>query len=169
MILTTGGRAVGATSTRSSPRSVAAARASSMGSTPSCSPLAVMTRTGLMRIWRLTRIRFSRSLVDSEPPPRKKKRTSRRPGCPTMETVGATAPSPVSRAGPGHAATANRRAQGGEPIAPACSGAKVVAETGWVNRPRRATRGAPVQLKLPLAYLNRLRRQVRFLQSLGLQ
>jgi len=53
MILTTGGRAVGATSTRSSPRSCAAASASSMGRTPSCSPVAVMTRTGLMRIMRL--------------------------------------------------------------------------------------------------------------------
>src|SRR5262245_24206322 len=65
MILTTGGRAIGATSTRSNPRSCAAASASSTGITPSCSPPGPITRTGLMRICRLTRTRFSRSFVDS--------------------------------------------------------------------------------------------------------
>src|SRR6266487_2456440 len=58
MILTTGGRASGATSTRSSPRACAAAMASSIGSTPSCSPSFAITRTGLMRICLLTRIRW---------------------------------------------------------------------------------------------------------------
>src|SRR6267143_2257384 len=57
MILTTGGRASGATSTRSRPRSFAAAIASSIVSTPSWSPLSAITRTGLIRICRLTRVR----------------------------------------------------------------------------------------------------------------
>src|SRR2546422_257211 len=57
MILTTGGRASGATSTRSRPRSFAAAIASSIVNTPSWSPLSAITRTGLMRICRLTRVR----------------------------------------------------------------------------------------------------------------
>ena len=51
---------MGATSTRSRPRSSAAVSASSMGRTPSCSPVSVMTRTGLIRICRLTRVRCSR-------------------------------------------------------------------------------------------------------------
>src|SRR6266571_3270594 len=58
MILTTGGRASGATSTRSSPRACAAAMASSIGSTPSCSPSFAITRTVLMRICRFSRIRW---------------------------------------------------------------------------------------------------------------
>src|SRR6266849_8736676 len=57
MIFTTGGRASGATSTRSRPRSTAAARASSTGITPNCSPSFEITRTGLMRICRFTRVR----------------------------------------------------------------------------------------------------------------
>src|SRR6266550_302021 len=57
MILTTGGRASGATSTRSRPRSFAAAIASSIVNTPSWSPLSAITRTGLIRICRLTRVR----------------------------------------------------------------------------------------------------------------
>src|SRR5437867_8826336 len=69
MILTTGGRAIGATSTRSSPRASAAARASSIDKTPSCSPESEMTRTGLIRIIRLTRVRRSRSFVLSGRPP----------------------------------------------------------------------------------------------------
>src|ERR1041384_7079793 len=57
MILTTGGRASGATSTRSRPRSCAAASASSIASTPSCWPSSAIARTGLMRIIRLIRVR----------------------------------------------------------------------------------------------------------------
>src|SRR5439155_9281603 len=69
MILTTGGRAMGATSTRSSPFPSATASASSIGSTPNCSPVSEITRTGLMRIMRLTRTRRSRSFVLSGTPP----------------------------------------------------------------------------------------------------
>ena len=90
MILTTGGRAVGATSTRSSPRSSAAASASSIGSTPSCSPVLVMTRTGLMRIIRLTRTRRSRSFVDSASLLGEKENGHPgSPGCPATEARGA--------------------------------------------------------------------------------
>src|SRR6266571_3240911 len=65
MILTTGGRARGATSTRSRPRSCAAARASSIVKTPSWSPLSAITRTGLMRICRFTRVRGALLLLSS--------------------------------------------------------------------------------------------------------
>src|SRR5439155_23894196 len=65
MILTTGGRASGATSTRSSPRSCAAARASSIVRTPNWSPLSAITRTGLMRICRLTRVRGALLLLSN--------------------------------------------------------------------------------------------------------
>src|SRR6266480_729768 len=50
MIFATGGRASGATSTRSRPRSCAAANASSTVSTPSCAPSGAITRIGLIRI-----------------------------------------------------------------------------------------------------------------------
>src|SRR5262249_28136554 len=54
MILQTGGRSLGATSTRSSPASRAASRALLVGMTPSMAPSALMTRTGEMRICSLT-------------------------------------------------------------------------------------------------------------------
>src|SRR5881392_385209 len=57
MIFATGGRASGATSTRSRPRSWAAANASSTVSTPSCAPSGAITRIGLMRICRFPRTR----------------------------------------------------------------------------------------------------------------
>src|SRR5690606_2109652 len=66
MIRTTGGRAFGATSTRSRPWLSAAASASSTGMMPSCAPSALMTRTGLIRICRFTRTLFSIAIV---PPP----------------------------------------------------------------------------------------------------
>ena len=53
--LTTGGRASGATSTRSNPVSSALSRASSMLTIPTCSPSSAMRRMGLIRIWSLTR------------------------------------------------------------------------------------------------------------------
>ncbi len=56
MILQTGGRSLGATSTRSSPASRAASRALPVGMTPSITPSALITRTGEMRICSLTRM-----------------------------------------------------------------------------------------------------------------
>ena len=56
MILQTGGRSLGATSTRSRPASRAASRALLVGMTPSMTPSALMTRTGEMRICSLTLI-----------------------------------------------------------------------------------------------------------------
>src|SRR3954469_2536790 len=55
MMRQTGGRASGATSTRSRPCSSAISIARSIGMIPTCSPSGLITRTGLMRIWRLTR------------------------------------------------------------------------------------------------------------------
>src|SRR6184192_2426703 len=57
MIFATGGRASGATSTRSRPRSCAAANASSTVSTPSCAPSGAITRIGLIRQIRISPIR----------------------------------------------------------------------------------------------------------------
>ena len=54
MILQTGGRSLGATSTRSMPASRAASRALPVGMTPSMAPSALMTRTGEMRICSFT-------------------------------------------------------------------------------------------------------------------
>src|SRR5271157_2792848 len=54
MTLQTGGRSLGATSTRSMPASRAASRALLVGMTPSIAPSALMTRTGEMRICSLT-------------------------------------------------------------------------------------------------------------------
>src|SRR5262249_17687163 len=54
MILHTGGRSLGATSTRSSPASRAASRALLVGMTPSIAPSAGMARTGEMRICSFT-------------------------------------------------------------------------------------------------------------------
>jgi hypothetical protein len=55
MSLTTGGRASGATSTRSNPASSAFALASSIETIPNCSPSPLIRRTGLIRIWSLSR------------------------------------------------------------------------------------------------------------------
>src|SRR5207245_1193659 len=78
MIFTTGGRASGATSTKSRPRSWAAASASSTVNTPSCAPSGAITRRGLIRICRFTRIRgallFGLSIARCGPPQQKKKR-----------------------------------------------------------------------------------------------
>src|SRR2546425_2666975 len=84
MILATGGRASGATSTRSRPRSTAAASASSTVITPSCSPSGAMTRMGLVRICRFTRMRGALLLVLSiarfgSPPQESEKRTPAAP------------------------------------------------------------------------------------------
>src|SRR5439155_1212664 len=77
MIFATGGRASGATSTRSRPRSCAAANASSTVSTPSCAPSGAITRIGLIRICRLTRMRgvllFGFSIARCRSPPRERK------------------------------------------------------------------------------------------------
>src|SRR5918996_333953 len=59
----TGGAAVGATSTRSSPFSCASASACAVGMTPSCWPSSSMTRTSRIRIISLTR----RSLAMVDP------------------------------------------------------------------------------------------------------
>src|SRR6266571_4998524 len=58
MMRATGGLAIGATSTRSSPCSIAAASAVSTSMIPSCAPSAAMTLIGLMRICLLTRTRL---------------------------------------------------------------------------------------------------------------
>src|SRR6266550_7752667 len=58
MMRATGGLAIGATSTRSSPCSIAAARAVSTSMIPSCAPSAAITLIGLMRICLLTRTRL---------------------------------------------------------------------------------------------------------------
>src|SRR6266516_8031796 len=58
MMRATGGLAIGATSTRSSPCSTAAARAVSTSIIPSCAPSAAITLIGLMRICLLTRTRL---------------------------------------------------------------------------------------------------------------
>src|SRR5690606_5739967 len=63
MIRTTGGRAFGATSTRSRPWLSATASASSTDMMPSWTPSAPMTRTGLIRICRFTRTFFSVAIV----------------------------------------------------------------------------------------------------------
>src|SRR5271157_1078704 len=54
MTLQTGGRSLGATSTKSMPASRATSRALLVGMTPSIAPSALMTRTGEMRICSLT-------------------------------------------------------------------------------------------------------------------
>src|SRR6266545_878857 len=115
MILTTGGRAIGATSTRSSPRSSAAASASSTAITPNCSPPGPITRTGLMRICRLTRTRFSRSFVDSGRTSfcETKKGTSRTPDVPATPTR-AEGSAAGLKPGPGHAARSERGLRVGE-------------------------------------------------------
>src|SRR5437867_158615 len=86
MIFATGGRASGATSTRSRPRSCAAANASSTVSTPSCAPSGAITRIGLIRICRLTRMRgvllFGFSIARCRSPPRERKSGLRLPGNP---------------------------------------------------------------------------------------
>ena len=56
MSLTTGGRASGATSTRSSPRSSARSRASSIETIPTCPPSSSIRRTGLIRICSFMRV-----------------------------------------------------------------------------------------------------------------
>lgn len=56
MSLTTGGRASGATSTRSSPRSSARSRASSIETIPTCPPSSSIRRTGLIRICSFIRV-----------------------------------------------------------------------------------------------------------------
>src|SRR5437016_4277456 len=77
MIFATGGRASGATSTRSRPRSCAAASASSTVSTPSCAPSGAITRIGLIRICRFTRTRgallFGLSIARCRSPPQRRK------------------------------------------------------------------------------------------------
>src|SRR6476620_10674842 len=60
MILQTGGRSVGATSTRSRLASRARSIAWAVGMMPYCSPAAPITRMGLMRIWSLMRGPMSR-------------------------------------------------------------------------------------------------------------
>ena len=113
MILTTGGRAVGATSTRSCPRSSANANASSMASTPNCSPSLPITRTGLIRIWRFTLTLFSRSLVDSgcllygE-----KRKTPRGAGCPQQHRIGPWGPEEKRIGTRSHAVCSGWRALG---------------------------------------------------------
>ena len=57
MILQTGGRASGEISTRSIPNSVAFCTAWLVSMTPSISSSGPMTRTGVMRIMWLTRVR----------------------------------------------------------------------------------------------------------------
>src|SRR6266700_3576289 len=83
MIFATGGRASGATSTRSRPRSCAAANASSTVSTPSCAPSGAITRIGLIRICRLTRMRgallFGLSMARCRSPPQERKSGLRLP------------------------------------------------------------------------------------------
>src|SRR6266496_6790160 len=78
MIFTTGGRASGATSTRSRPRSTAAASASSTVITPSCAPSGAITRSGLIRICRFTRMRgallFVLSIARCRSPPQRRKK-----------------------------------------------------------------------------------------------
>src|SRR6266542_3021985 len=85
MIFATGGRASGATSTRSRPLTCAAASASSTVITPSCAPSGPITRMGLIRICRFTRTRGALLLVLSiarwcSPPQAKEKADPRRPG-----------------------------------------------------------------------------------------
>src|SRR5450756_313759 len=63
MMRATGGLAIGATSTRSSPCSIAAARAVSTSMIPSCAPSAAMTLMGLIRICLLTRTRLVMSWI----------------------------------------------------------------------------------------------------------
>src|SRR5215831_4969504 len=58
MIRQTGGAAVGAISTRSSPASRAFWSASAITTTPSASPSAPIRRTSFHRIWSLTRMFF---------------------------------------------------------------------------------------------------------------
>src|SRR5215831_18613019 len=58
MIRQTGGAAVGAISTRSSPASRAFWSASAIATTPSASPSAPIRRTSFHRIWSLTRMFF---------------------------------------------------------------------------------------------------------------
>jgi len=70
---TTGGLAVGATSTRSNPSSWARASATSTSRMPSCEPSGAITRTGLMRICRLTRTRLVLSWIVGAPPRKKRK------------------------------------------------------------------------------------------------
>src|SRR3954463_13158280 len=134
MILTTGGRAVGATSTRSSPRSTAAASASSIGSTPNCSPAAVITRTGLIRIIRLTRVLFSRSFVDSECLHHQKEK--RAPGNDRVPTPkhGSTTHRMAPNPGPGCTAASGRQAQGGGNTFPAFKAGKLAAVLDGVNQ-----------------------------------
>ena len=70
MSLTTGGRASGATSTRSSPRSKARSRASSIETMPTCPPSSSIRRTGLIRICSFIRIfswLISLSFYESNP------------------------------------------------------------------------------------------------------
>src|SRR5215208_1709751 len=156
MILTTGGRAVGATSTRSNPRSIAAAKASSIGSTPSCSPAAVITRTGLIRIIRLTRIRFSRSFVASEClQGNKEKEHPAMTGCPRSKHGGKCHLN-ASKPGPGCAAASGRQAQGGGASAPHLQAGKLAGAPRSVNGKlvcRFGRRGYLAQLdSLPLAH-----------------
>src|SRR6266550_3382127 len=116
MILTTGGRASGATSTRSRPRSCAAARASSIDSTPNWSPLSAITRTGLMRICRLTRVRGALLLLSGRgrcfAPGDGVKNAD--PGCPKIRN---SSPSGEVSKNPG--ALSSGEAAGGAPFAPA--------------------------------------------------
>src|SRR6185295_6342205 len=81
MMRTTIGRASGATSTRSSPDSSAIRRASSIGTTPTCSPSAPMRRTGLRRICWFTRTLSSMQhlleMTRREPTSRFERKTSR--------------------------------------------------------------------------------------------
>src|SRR6266516_2428774 len=83
MIFTTGGRASGATSTRSRPRSCAAARASSTVITPSCAPSGAITRRGLIRICLFTRMRgallFVLSIARCRSPPQREVKSGFQP------------------------------------------------------------------------------------------
>src|SRR2546423_7277744 len=65
MMRATGGLAIGATSTRSNPCSIAAASAVSTSIMPSCAPSAAITLIGLMRICLLTRTRLVVSWIRS--------------------------------------------------------------------------------------------------------
>src|SRR5205814_6367684 len=109
-ILTTGGRASGATSTRSSPRCCAAANASSTVITPSCSPSGAITRRGLMRICRFTRVRgalFVLSIARCGSPPRARQNKKR--AAPAYPIVG------TKLAAPERLHKAERFALAGEP------------------------------------------------------
>src|SRR5947207_7493042 len=145
MIFATGGRASGATSTRSRPRSWAAANASSTVSTPSCAPSGAITRIGLMRICRFTRTRgallFGLSIARCRSPPQeeKKKRT------PPASGIRSTHPGPHGGAGSQASETLEHspygEAAGEARAAPAC---RIVA--GKLARDERLHKTEPLAL-----------------------